>query len=402
MKHRLLALLGVAVFGWLSATVYAQEIITQVVMPEQIQTMPTPAQTVVSEGAVASSEAGAFFDCDTADGCGWGSFVAGGGFYILQPRFHSNTALTSTSITTTNIDNITTSVTSITDSNFNYNMSIAPRWWVGYMSARGCGIRVRNWSFQQGQQAFGTAGPTQVDNAVTTSTGISTQRPLGLGIDAFPGEGGLPEQVAVTSNLRLNVWDYEAVHLFQPGCWSVLCAGGVRYAFVGQSYSAYRNTTPGETSSSTSPLGGPGTITEASSVLSSGHTFNGAGPTFGIEARRRLGCTCLSVYGGLRGSILFGRSIQRATLRSTTVGMLENEIPVNQVSIQNATSGYVNDVLPVGELELGVDCTKDIGKATLFLQTGFVSQVWFDAGNASSRDGNLGFVGLSVTAGVHF
>ena len=38
----------------------------------------------------------------------------------------------------------------------------------------------------------------------------------------------------------------------------------------------------------------------------------------------------------------------------------------------------------------------------IFVQTGFVSQVWFNAGSASSREGNLGFIGMTVAGGIHF
>src|SRR5262249_50658941 len=70
-----------------------------------------------------------------------------------------------------------------------------------------------------------------------------------------------------------------------------------------------------------------------------------------------------------------------------------------------------NSVLPIGELEIGVEYSRNVGRAKAFVQTGFVGQVWWGGGNASNIDPNgftsaasqnFGFVGLALRAGIRY
>jgi hypothetical protein len=53
-------------------------------------------------------------------------------------------------------------------------------------------------------------------------------------------------------------------------------------------------------------------------------------------------------------------------------------------------------------LEMGAEYSRTWGAVRPFFRTGLVAQTWFDAGSASNLDGNLGFLGLSVTAGLNY
>jgi hypothetical protein len=71
-------------------------------------------------------------------------------------------------------------------------------------------------------------------------------------------------------------------------------------------------------------------------------------------------------------------------------------------------------VLPVGELEIGAEYGRDLGRAYLVVQLGFVGQVWWGAGNAANSTvlngssfradnaSNLGLVGLAFRLGLSF
>ncbi|HMC63395.1 MAG TPA: hypothetical protein VKI65_00495, partial [Gemmataceae bacterium] len=59
-------------------------------------------------------------------------------------------------------------------------------------------------------------------------------------------------------------------------------------------------------------------------------------------------------------------------------------------------------VMPVVECEVGAEWGRDWGRAHLFAQTALVHQTWFGAGDASSDRGQLGFFGLSLTAGISY
>ena len=139
--------------------------------------------------------------------------------------------------------------------------------------------------------------------------------------------------------------------------------------------------------------------------LQSGHNFNGVGPLAGLEAHRLLGSSRFALYGSARGAILFGHRSQRASLSSQLVGEYiiagSPNIPFSGAFLETQKSAG-SQVLPVAELEFGVEWARNWGRFQLFSQTALVSQAWFDAGNASSTDGNLGFFGLSVVAGVGF
>jgi hypothetical protein len=54
------------------------------------------------------------------------------------------------------------------------------------------------------------------------------------------------------------------------------------------------------------------------------------------------------------------------------------------------------------ELEIGVEYGRPVGQVYPFIRTGLVAQVWFGAGNATSTDGDLGFLGLEASLGLKF
>ena len=161
----------------------------------------------------------------------------------------------------------------------------------------------------------------------------------------------------------------------------MLLAGGLRLASLDQTYNAY---THGE-------------------ALLSSSVFSGIGPTLGLEARRNLGGTGISLYGSARGSILFGSAHQIATIPDRT----------------NVANDHRDIGMPVAEAELGLEYGRTVGTSRFFGQIALVGQEWFGAGGASRSstdvipggafstssyvgDSDLAFLGLLIRAGVNY
>ena len=134
------------------------------------------------------------------------------------------------------------------------------------------------------------------------------------------------------------MWDWEAIQHCQAGCWGLLFSGGVRFAHISQAYNAFRNGKLGPVDTVPIPVGlttGSGRMDTDTDNLFSGHSFDGAGLTFSAEARRQFGQSGLALYGSARGSLLYGRGIQRASMTSVLTGIYDP--PINEVSTFNST-----------------------------------------------------------------
>jgi len=201
---------------------------------------------------------------------------------------------------------------------------------------------------------------------------------------------GVTGPIVASSELRLDVWDFEVTQDLDLGPrWDLLVGGGVRYAHISQNYRA--------------DLAGsfPG-LPAGTATVASGHNFNGAGPSFVIEGRRNLGDGGLALYVNTRGAILFGSGQQRAFSRSTGglalfVGSADAE-------------AHQSDVIPYGEIEVGVEVGRDMGNTRLVVQAGAAGMIWYGVGNAANNNralspddsSNLGFFGLALRAGLTF
>jgi hypothetical protein len=99
------------------------------------------------------------------------------------------------------------------------------------------------------------------------------------------------------------------------------------------------------------------------------------------------------VYGEGRFSVLFGSTEQVAVEHT----YLDYEV-VGEHYIRSRTS----DVIPVGELELGVGMRRPLGRTVLLFRMGVVGQAWWGAGNATGESGDLGFLGGVFRGGILF
>lgn len=283
-----------------------------------------------------------------------GEWTIYGGVFLIQPVFGTNPAFVSAGAG----GNVARQV------DFSHNLEVAPNVWLGYVSERGWGVRGRWFQFDHDSSASYAAAPGE------TITGISS-----LGLGKIPING----TIAASSQLAVNMFDLQGTYSRESAKWSHLLGMGVRYTHMSQDYRA--------------TLTNPGTQID----LTSGHNLNGVGPSFALETKHLIGESGFAVYGQMHGAILFGHASEIYTA-------INNGVP------QQFTRGQT-DVLPVGEMEVGAEYSKNVGRARLCLQTGFVGQVWWGGGNASNLDAigpssasstNFGFLGIALRAGVRY
>lgn len=345
-------------------------------------------------------------------------FIAGAGFYLLQPYFQNNPAYTvfvehtvDTTLDPTN-PNTHTIGEAADRVNVSHHMAVAPLVWLGYMGESGFGGRARWWSFREGTSQTVNLAPfagtfrigMNDGHPVIVSSGdlytITSAAPLGL--MAFGDTLGIQHGAEATSfnvstKLAVNVGDLEVFQGFRASACSFLLAGGLRLVRIEQTYNAFD-----------AESGGPA---ELRSLLSS-YNFTGAGPTLALEVRRPLGDSGLSLFSLARGSLVFGSAQQDASFGGQE---LRNDDPNPQVA-----SEHRDRALPIAELEAGVEYGQTVGRSWLFGQVALVGQEWFGAGSASrstmltprttlrpvlggaSLDSNIAFLGLSFRIGVNY
>jgi len=283
-----------------------------------------------------------------------GEWSINGGVYLVTPVFGTNPAF----LVTSGQGNVSRQV------DFDQHLQVAPFLALGYVSERGWGLRGRWFQYDHGNSIDHVAAPGE------TVTGIS----------AFaPGRAATAGTILASSNLAVNVLDIEATCSIDSAKWSHLLGIGVRYAHMSQDYRA--------------------TVfnTKTFIDLTSGHNLNGVGPAFSLETKRRVGESGFAIYGQLHGAVLFGRAKE---MQAAVINGLPMEF-----------SRRHTDVLPVGELEAGLEYERNVGRVKVFGQAGFQGQAWWGGGNASNLDpvgfssaanNNFGFVGAALRVGVRY
>jgi hypothetical protein len=272
---------------------------------------------------------------------------------------------------------------------FGHHMEVSPLIWIGAANSDGLGFRVRWWQLRDSSDAQAVNGDP------TGATEISSANILGLSISS-PGPTGREgaDVWLFHRDLELAVWDVEATQAVDIGAWSLLVTGGARFAHLAQNYSATRSNSGPEHEAGVAVL-------QDTSVLAAGHNFNGAGPMVSLEGRRPIADTGLLFYGSARGSLLFGQRKQNVNTEEVYAGTLADNTPFG-LSHTEAATAHRDTLLPVMELEIGVEYGRRVGQFYPFIRTGLVTQVWFGAGNSLSTDGDLGFLGLEASLGFKF
>lgn len=321
--------------------------------------------------------------CQLNDGCN----DCGGGFYgsasilWLRPRWENNLAFTATS---TIVDGANQFV-NVTPTQFDYDARINPRIVLGYSSCDGIGARVR---WFQGWWSDSKAAVDPIGPQNNPALSIASATPLGLQMTSF-GSPDAPASVTSASNLRLQVWDFEATKNTKIGGLDITAAGGVRLLHMSQHYDMFIST--------------PGGAVFTDQALISDHSHNLVGPTAALEGRLPLGGG-LALFASGRVSLLFGDHRQSAIALQFAPD-LGFGTPLNFAGAAMTRDG----LMPVTELEIGGEWSTPMGNSELFVQGGFIGQVYYGAGNSSragnfanESNSNLGLIGFSLNVGVRF
>jgi len=373
MRKNLVRILSLIVLGLPTMPVGAQAPLLQPGLAEPTP-LGNPAESPPPPSVQAQASAVQHLGC--ADSCPCtpqGYWTAGGGLYYMRPSFGSNPAFFTSKgvIAGTPIAN--------TQQDFSQRLDVAPLAFVGYTFANGLGIRGRWFQYSTDGQASTTLNGTQLVSPATGSL-------------AFLTNPGPKSTVDASSNLKLSVYDLEATYVWGNEGFSLLIAGGARYATVRQNYQLNINdpAVPGVANS-----------------FSATHNFSGVGPTLALEVRKQICNSCFALYGTARGSVLFGSGNQSSTVSATdTFG--------DVVAVSG--SGQQTLVLPIGEIELGGEVAYVWGRYRFFGQLGVIGQIWWGAGNASqgldlstgsavsggNSNNNFGLIGGVVRAGINF
>lgn len=318
------------------------------------------------------------------DGCRSG-IMGGAAAYFLRPHINDNVALTTTA-------NTGTAIASQVSDQFDWNYHVAPAVWLGWTSSCGVGFRARAFHFDQSSEPI-SATVTREAATVVTVTPPSALAPLGAPPRGFQSPG-----IILTSDLGedlltfqsdLRIWTVDAEATFTHEwchCGLLLTVGG-RYCEIEQNYHA-------------SLVNIPAAGTFERSFLDSNRDFSGAGPTMSVMARWQIGRSGLSVYGTARGSILVGASRSR----SSFLEIVEDPTIVAGGSqtrfIPSESTEHI--VLPIGELEGGLEYSRACGRTRFFVRGGAVNHTYFEAGSASSKDGAVTLFGGQVAVGLNY
>src|SRR5207249_3930340 len=106
--------------------------------------------------------------------------------------------------------------------------------------------------------------------------------------------------------------------------------------------------------------------------IGTGHNINGAGPTAALEIRRALGNSGIALYASGRCSVIFGRgrtqSFHGIQETQQVIPRTGRVTTTTTTSTSFAVNGH-DDVMPVSEVELGVEWAHKCGPARVFVKT---------------------------------
>lgn len=275
-----------------------------------------------------------------------GEFYAGFECVIAKPHFKESFQTT-----------IVTGPSSVTMVPFSYDYDVAPRAWFGYTTASGLGLRTRYWQYNQSAEPFqsppGTVASAQVVTVIFPAA-----------IVAVP-----PAVLNSSDKLEVHTVDFEGTQEMQFGKLSLLAGGGLRYAMMEQQSEA--------------TVTNSGVVTQSLSWL---RRFEGVGPTIAVEVERPLGNCGLAFVGVFRGSLLFGhKDLDRTELNGSGGGP-----PI-------VTLDKADEVLGIGEIQLGLQWTRQLSMGDFVVRGTYEGQLWSDSGTPTL--GYLGFQGFGIGCG---
>lgn len=258
-----------------------------------------------------------------------------------------------------------------------FDWEAAPRVWIGYQGASGWGVRGRYWDFDT-DQSF---------QAVSELVDDDPDQVLGATV--------------FNQQIELYAADLELTKYFcvlNTDCWASFGARHARLHSEANLQLAIFDLSGG---------GGDDASVIAENVS---RTFEGTGPTFGIDFRRQIMQSRFAALCNMRGSVLWGSNdlrVQGNVIEVIPVGA--GDLAVNDFD-DLAISGNSNKEMWVGELQAGgewmVPIDRAYGGGNAFVRVMFEAQWWNAPGldTHSEEIGQIGdnlneFLGGTIAAG---
>jgi hypothetical protein len=320
-------------------------------------------------------------------------FYGEGGFFMVHTYLSHNPEVSIT-------HGQGTSSATTTTTNFDYDVDFGPKVVLGVAGAGGWGLRGSWWLIDEESRTGGLTNRDATGHTVVRSTPA-------IGVPGFSSPGTVAKAFGVfndnfgfLNHIRADDWILEASKEFQGDLWSLLVTGGARYTYISQGYFASR-VNSGTGSLGTSKV----TLIQDSDNIAAGHNFGGIGPTVSLDFHRQIAQTCFALYGTARGSVLFGDETMTAfQLTVENAKITPKKGPVTVINSSTLVSGRSTGeaTVPMGDFEVGVNWSKNAGRARLYLQAGIVDETWWNTGSATTPHGLLGFFGLQIMAGVNY
>ncbi len=291
---------------------------------------------------------------DTCTGCGGPNigFVAGATALFAKPHFKESFQ----------VSRVDTANGLMTLEPFSYDYDFSPRVWFGLENSQGVGVRCNYWNYddQSPQRVLNTDG-TQVWGAHV----VNTMFPANI-FAAIPGS-----QMTVNDYLETTTVNLLGTFGMDLGGTFVQGGAGLRYARLEQGFDALV-TTP---------------IPNFFNRLTWTREFEGVGPTFAFDLRKRLGQTRLAAIATGGGALLFGSK----TLERTVIND-QSPVPgvVPQLRLPDA-----DEVVGIGELGTGLEWRAEFADGRYVSLRGlYEGQLWAEAGAPTL--GFLGFQGFGI------
>ncbi len=243
--------------------------------------------------------------------------------------------------------------------------------------------------------------------------------PLTLGPFPFSSSisMGFPDMLAFGSSLRLEVFDAQLTRYIELGTANGLIGVGVRYAYVSQNYTASRVNFGGvQQTVGYDPFVN---LDDDAQLLVAvdrdemfyGHNFGGVGPKFSLELGQDMGIAG-RLFSKFHGSVLFGNREEVAFLTGQQRAIVSDidrnvvsDLIFDQTVGSNTQAVYQNDsftVIPVGEVEAGIEFRLGMGKFIPLVRLSGFAQAWINGGNATNPNANLYLYGANATVGIGF
>ncbi len=298
---------------------------------------------------------------------GWSNYptwFAGVEFTFVKPRFSENVAFST-------LDDDGAGLRTFTDTEFDYDLEMSPRAWIGAAFSDSWSWRCTYWQFDQSPATASTSPPAN-GNGEITHPNFNVDDPNFADVDLSTT---VPTDVfTAASDLDAYTIDIEAVKNARINRWLLGVAGGVRYASTTQSYNA--------------SLSDGTAVTDQ---LDYSQEIEGIGPTISLSGLRPL-YNRVNIVCAARGSLLFGDGVSRFTAVEDLLGA-----PATTVRVTSR-----DDLLPIGEARLGLEWMSQRTPRNIqwLLSTAMEGQIWGNAGNSYNESADLGFFGFSVGAGI--